>query len=88
MDWLSATFEDRVQLAGSGSTMFVEGHLEPGVDSWDVMGPEGIVRFRQTTTTPKEARRGLFTGGATLEASALQHLLVLLLAHALAPLLD
>jgi 4-diphosphocytidyl-2-C-methyl-D-erythritol kinase len=55
MDWLAATLEDRVQLAGSGSTLFVEGHLEAGVDSWDVMGPEGVVQFRQTTTTPKEA---------------------------------
>ena len=55
MDWLSATLGDRVHLAGSGSTLFVEGHLEAGVDSWDVMGPEGVVQFRQTTTTPKEA---------------------------------
>jgi 4-diphosphocytidyl-2-C-methyl-D-erythritol kinase len=55
MDWLSATLGDRVHLAGSGSTLFVEGHLETDVDSWDVMGPEGVVQFRQTTTTPKEA---------------------------------
>ncbi len=55
MDWLSATLEDRVHVAGSGSTLFVEGHLESGVESWDVMGPEGLVQFRQTTTTPKEA---------------------------------
>jgi 4-diphosphocytidyl-2-C-methyl-D-erythritol kinase len=55
MDWLSATLGDRVHLAGSGSTLFVEGHLEADVDSWDVMGPEGVVQFRQTTTTPKEA---------------------------------
>jgi 4-diphosphocytidyl-2-C-methyl-D-erythritol kinase len=55
MDWLSATLEDRVHLAGSGSTLFIEGHLEPGVEAWDVMGPEGLVQFRQTTTTPKEA---------------------------------
>ncbi len=55
MDWLRATLGDRVQLAGSGSTLFVEGHLEPGVESWDVMGPEGSVQFRQTTTTPSEA---------------------------------
>jgi hypothetical protein len=44
-----------VHLAGSGSTLFVEGHLESGIDTWDVMGPEGLVQFRQTTTTPKEA---------------------------------
>ena len=55
MDWLSATLEDRVHLAGSGSTLFIEGHLESGIDTWDVMGPEGLVQFRQTTTTPKEA---------------------------------
>jgi 4-diphosphocytidyl-2-C-methyl-D-erythritol kinase len=56
MDWLSATLGDRVHLAGSGSTLFIEGHLEPGVEAWDVMGPEGLVQFRQTATTPKEAR--------------------------------
>lgn len=55
MDWLSATLGDRVHLAGSGSTMFIEGHLETGVESWDVLGPEGLVQFRQTITTPKEA---------------------------------
>ncbi|MGH3733812.1 MAG: 4-(cytidine 5'-diphospho)-2-C-methyl-D-erythritol kinase [Acidimicrobiales bacterium] len=55
MDWLSATLGDRVHLAGSGSTLFVEGHLESAVDSWEVMGPQGIVQFRQTTTTPKGA---------------------------------
>jgi 4-diphosphocytidyl-2-C-methyl-D-erythritol kinase len=55
MDWLSATLGDRVHLAGSGSTLFVEGHLEEGVEAWDVRGPEGVVQFRQTTTTPKEA---------------------------------
>jgi 4-diphosphocytidyl-2-C-methyl-D-erythritol kinase len=56
MDWLSATLADRVHLAGSGSTLFIEGHLESGIDAWDVMGPEGLVQFRQTATTPKEAR--------------------------------
>ena len=55
MDWLSATLGDRVHLAGSGSTLFVEGHLEHGVSTWDVMGPEGVVQFCQTTTTPKLA---------------------------------
>jgi len=54
MDWLSATLGDRVHLAGSGSTLFVEGHLEQGVESWDALGPEGVVQFRQTTTTPRE----------------------------------
>lgn len=55
MDWLSGTLGNRVHLAGSGSTLFVEGHLEAGIDTWDVMGPEGVVQFRQTTTTPREA---------------------------------
>jgi len=53
MDWLRATLQQPVYLAGSGSTMFVEGHLERGRESWDVTGPEGIVQFRQTTTAPK-----------------------------------
>lgn len=55
MDWLSATLGDEVHLAGSGSTLFVEGHLERDVETWDAMGPEGLVQFRQTITTPKEA---------------------------------
>lgn len=54
MDWLGATLGNRVHLAGSGSTLFVEGHLEKGVDAWDVLGPEGLVQFRQTITTPRE----------------------------------
>ncbi|HVB52314.1 MAG TPA: 4-(cytidine 5'-diphospho)-2-C-methyl-D-erythritol kinase [Acidimicrobiales bacterium] len=55
MDWLRATLGERVHLAGSGSTLFVEGHLERDLTTWDVMGPEGSVQFRQTTTTPKGA---------------------------------
>ncbi|MCU1362296.1 MAG: ispE [Acidimicrobiaceae bacterium] len=55
MDWLRATLGGRVHLAGSGSTLFVEGHLESDVSTWDVMGPEGLVQFRQTFTTPSEA---------------------------------
>lgn len=55
MDWLRATLGSRVHLAGSGSTLFVEGHLESDVETWDVMGPEGLVQFRQTFTTPREA---------------------------------
>ncbi len=55
MDWLNATLENRVHLAGSGSTLFVEGHLERGVETWDVLGPEGVVQFRQTITTPRGA---------------------------------
>jgi hypothetical protein len=55
MDWLAATLGDRVHLAGSGSTLFVEGHLEEGVETWDVLGPEGVLQFRQTITRPREA---------------------------------
>jgi 4-diphosphocytidyl-2-C-methyl-D-erythritol kinase len=55
MDWLRASLGDQVHLAGSGSTLFVEGHLERGVETWDVAGPEGVVQFRQTITTPRQA---------------------------------
>ncbi|HEV3268145.1 MAG TPA: 4-(cytidine 5'-diphospho)-2-C-methyl-D-erythritol kinase [Acidimicrobiales bacterium] len=55
MDWLGATLGNRVHLAGSGSTLFVEGHLEHGVETWDALGPEGVVQFRQTITTPTGA---------------------------------
>jgi 4-diphosphocytidyl-2-C-methyl-D-erythritol kinase len=55
MDWLRATLGDQVHLAGSGSTLFIEGHLERGIEAWDVMGPEGVVQFRQTITTPRSA---------------------------------
>ncbi len=55
MDWLGATLGERVHLAGSGSSLFLEGHLEPGLATWEVRGPEGPVRFRQTTTVPRGA---------------------------------
>jgi len=55
MNWLSTELGKEVHLAGSGSTMFVEGHLEPGQSVLDVQGPEGTIRFRQTSTTPQEA---------------------------------
>ncbi len=54
-DWLAATLGERVNLAGSGSTLFVEGHLERGVSAWQVEGPEGLVSFRQCVTTPRGA---------------------------------
>ncbi len=44
-----------VRLAGSGSTMFVAGHLGEGRDQWEVEGPEGPLRFCQTTTAPVSA---------------------------------
>lgn len=55
MDWLSASLEAPVHLAGSGSTLFVEGHLEREAAAWEAQGPEGLVQFRQVVTTPKEA---------------------------------
>ncbi|MHB2027703.1 MAG: 4-(cytidine 5'-diphospho)-2-C-methyl-D-erythritol kinase [Acidimicrobiales bacterium] len=53
MDWLRATLSSPVHLAGSGSTLFVEGHLRDDVETWSVEGPEGFVQFRQTFTTPR-----------------------------------
>ncbi|MHB1252367.1 MAG: 4-(cytidine 5'-diphospho)-2-C-methyl-D-erythritol kinase, partial [Acidimicrobiales bacterium] len=50
--WLRADYGRDVALAGSGSTMFLEGHVSSDAREWDVTGPEGTVRFRQTTTTP------------------------------------
>lgn len=52
LSWLRANYGADVVLAGSGSTMFLEGHLSSDAREWDVTGPEGTVRFRQTTTTP------------------------------------
>ena len=56
LDWLRGEYSSEVTLAGSGSTMFLEGHIQADQMSWDVTGPEGTVRFRQTTTTPREAQ--------------------------------
>ncbi len=53
LEWLRARWGPDVQLAGSGSTMFVEGHVDDGPHAWDVEGPAGTLRFYQTTTTPK-----------------------------------
>lgn len=53
LGWLRAQYGREVELCGSGSTMFVEGTLGPDAVEWDVTGPEGTVRFRQTTTTPR-----------------------------------
>ncbi|MGA2432357.1 MAG: 4-(cytidine 5'-diphospho)-2-C-methyl-D-erythritol kinase [Acidimicrobiales bacterium] len=50
--WLRANYGERVQLAGSGSTMFLAGHVEAAATSWDVVGPEGTLRFRHGITTP------------------------------------
>ena len=51
LDWLRARFDD-VRLAGSGSTMFVEG---PIGDALDVSGPTMRLRVVTTTTTPAGA---------------------------------
>jgi 4-diphosphocytidyl-2-C-methyl-D-erythritol kinase len=49
--WARARYGD-VRLAGSGSTMFVEGALGEGTGHGRVDGPEGPVHVLQTTTTP------------------------------------
>ena len=51
MEWARATFGD-VQLAGSGSTLFLEGHLDSNRTQWYVEGPSGSVHVVQTVTTP------------------------------------
>jgi 4-diphosphocytidyl-2-C-methyl-D-erythritol kinase len=50
LDWVRAEIADDVHLAGSGSTMFVIG--EVSVPDGQLLGPEGPLQFRQTTTTP------------------------------------
>lgn len=50
--WLRAEIGANVEVAGSGSTMFIEGHLRSEVDQWDVTGPDVTLAFHQTTTTP------------------------------------
>ena len=52
LGWLRAHYGE-VHLAGSGSTMYVEGALDHRRSSWDVDGPEGLLRFAQTITTPE-----------------------------------
>jgi 4-diphosphocytidyl-2-C-methyl-D-erythritol kinase len=53
LEWLRGEYARGVELCGSGSAMFLEGRLDSGAVQWDVAGPEGTVRFRQTTTTPR-----------------------------------
>lgn len=52
LQWLRATYGEGVQLAGSGSTMFIPGHLSNERSEWREPGPEGPLRFRGCTTTP------------------------------------
>jgi 4-diphosphocytidyl-2-C-methyl-D-erythritol kinase len=49
IDWLRAELGE-VHLAGSGSTMFVEGAHDPSHQ--EMAGPEGPLRILQTITTP------------------------------------
>ncbi len=52
IEWLRAELGPGVQLAGSGSTMFVEGRLDQDRGHWDMTGPAGPLQVLQTTTTP------------------------------------
>ncbi len=49
LDWARAEYGG-VQLAGSGSTLFVEGHIFDAPNG-DVRGPDGPVKWYQTVTT-------------------------------------
>ena len=51
--WLRAEIGLEVQLAGSGSSMFIEGHLGTTESRWDMTGPEGPLQLSNLTTTPK-----------------------------------
>ena len=52
LDWLRAELSQEVHLAGSGSTMFVEGAV--GSANSQMTGPEGTLQLLQTVTTPAE----------------------------------
>lgn len=52
LQWLRAKYGARVRLAGSGSTMFIDGHVQGALTQWAVAGPEGLIQIYQTTTTP------------------------------------
>ncbi|MGA2969213.1 MAG: 4-(cytidine 5'-diphospho)-2-C-methyl-D-erythritol kinase [Acidimicrobiales bacterium] len=54
MDWLRAELGQEVHLAGSGSTMFVEGAVGPAHSQ--MTGPEGTLQLLQSVTTPAEGR--------------------------------
>jgi 4-diphosphocytidyl-2-C-methyl-D-erythritol kinase len=51
--WLRAEIGPQVQLAGSGSSMFVEGHWGSSEGRWDMRGPEGPLQLSTLTTTPR-----------------------------------
>lgn len=50
--WLRAEIGPEVQLAGSGSSMFIEGHLASSESRWDMTGPAGLLQLSTLTTTP------------------------------------
>ena len=52
LEWLRSELGADVQVAGSGSTMFLPRQLRRDVSHWSVQGPDGPIRFLQTTTTP------------------------------------
>jgi 4-diphosphocytidyl-2-C-methyl-D-erythritol kinase len=53
LDWLRGEIGPGVQVAGSGSSMFVEGHLRASPERWDMTGPAGTLQLSNLTTTPK-----------------------------------
>jgi 4-diphosphocytidyl-2-C-methyl-D-erythritol kinase len=53
LEWLRAEIGPQVHLAGSGSSMFVEGHLQVSPDRWDMTSPEGTLQLSNLTTTPR-----------------------------------
>jgi 4-diphosphocytidyl-2-C-methyl-D-erythritol kinase len=53
MNWVEERFERPVFLAGSGSTVYVEGHVQGGERRWDEPSPVGDVHVEQTATVPK-----------------------------------
>ena len=52
LEWLRSEMGSGVQLAGSGSTMFIEGHMRPGNTQWHLAGPSGDIHVMQTVTLP------------------------------------
>ena len=53
LSWLRAEIGPGVRLAGSGSSMFVEGHLTDSESRWDMTGPAGPLQLSTLTTTPR-----------------------------------
>jgi len=61
--WLRAEIGSAVQLAGSGSSMFVEGHLGATESRWDMTGPRALSSY------PRSRRRPVGVGEAYLPAA-------------------